>query len=98
MIGAPGYGEDIVDSINTCDTRYLKGKICMIGTLESDDCSKSMMAHSMVCNAYYSFAEECKRLCDRSDRDNGAKGYNKYKKREGEKLKKIFYYVKIRMM
>ena len=42
MIGAPGHGKDIVDSINVCDKRYLKGKMCMIGTLEADNYSKKV--------------------------------------------------------
>ena len=37
MIGTPGHGKDLVDGINASDKRYLKGKRCMIGTLEADD-------------------------------------------------------------
>ena len=42
MIGTPGHGKDCVDSIHASDKRYLKGKMCMIGTLEVDDYSKKM--------------------------------------------------------
>ena len=56
MIGAPGHGKDIVDGINACDKRHLKGKMCMIGTPEADDCNKRMLAHSMIGNAHYNFA------------------------------------------
>ena len=68
MIGAPGHGKDLVDGINAIDTRYLKGKMCMIGTPEVDDCSKRIKSHSMIDNARYIFAEECKRLCECSER------------------------------
>ena len=50
MIGAPGHGKDIVDTINVCDTRYLKEKMCMIGTPEVDDSTKRMDAHAMIGN------------------------------------------------
>ena len=94
MIGAAGHGKDIVDGINAIDKRYLKGEMCMIGTPEIVDCSKRIKAHSMIGKAYYSFLEECKRLCECSDRENRAKGYSKHKKREAEcKIKQIFYYV-----
>ena len=63
MIGTPGHGKDLVDSINISDKRYLKDKMCMIGIPEVDDCSKRMKAHSIIDNAHYSFAEECKKLC-----------------------------------
>ena len=73
MIGAPGHGNGLVDGINTSDKRYLKGKICMIGAPEVDYCSKRINGHSMIGNAHYSFADECKRLCECSDRKNGVK-------------------------
>ena len=38
MVGAPGHGKDIVDTINARDKRYLKEKRCMVGTPEADDC------------------------------------------------------------
>ena len=50
MIGASGHGKDIVDAINACDKRYLKGKWCMIGTLEAEDSTKRMDAHAMIGN------------------------------------------------
>ena len=94
MIDASGYGKDIIDSINVCDKRYLKSKMCMIGTPEVDDCIKRIKAHSMIGNTYYSCEEECKRLCKCSDRENRSKGYSKYKKGEAEcKIKEIFYYI-----
>ena len=76
--------------INTCDKRYLKGKICMIGTSEVDDGNKRIKALSMINNAHNSFSEECKRLCEYSERENEAKDYSRYKKREAEcKVTKI---------
>ena len=48
MIGAPGHGKVIVDAINTCDKRYLKEKMCMVGTPEADDCKKRMDAHATI--------------------------------------------------
>ena len=50
MIGAPGHGKDIVDTINTCDKRYLKEKMYIIGTPEADDSTKRMDAHTMIGN------------------------------------------------
>ena len=43
MIGALGHGKDIVDAIDACDKRYLKEKMCMVGTPEADDCKKEWM-------------------------------------------------------
>ena len=48
MIGALGHGKDIVDAINACDKRYLKEKMCMVGTPEAGDCKKRMDAHAMI--------------------------------------------------
>ena len=94
MIGAPDHDKDIVDGINESDKRYLKGKMCMIGTPEVDNCSKRIKAHSMIGNAHYSFVQEFKRLCECNERDNGAKCYSNYKKGEAEyKIKQRFYYV-----
>ena len=78
MIGTPGHGKDVVDSTNVCDKRYLKGKMCMFGTPEADNCNKRMMTHSMISNVHYSFADECKRLCEYSDKENETKAYSKY--------------------
>ena len=67
----------------------------MVGTSEADDCNKRILDHSMIGNAHYSFAEEFKRLCEISGRENSAKGHSKYNKRESKsKLKERFYYVK----
>ena len=53
----------------------------------------------MIDNAHYSFAEECKRLCECSERENGSKGYSKYKMCEVEcKIKQRFYYVQNNIM
>ena len=37
MIGTLVHGNDIVDAINACDKRYIKEKMCMVGTPEADD-------------------------------------------------------------
>ena len=67
--------------------------MCTIGTSEADDCSKRIKSYSMIGNAHYSFAGECKRLYACSERENGTKGYSKYKKFEAEcKVKERFYY------
>ena len=95
MISVPGHGKDIVDGIHACDKRYTKRKILMFEALEVDECSKRMMAHSMIGNAHYSVAEKCKRLCPCIVIENGTKGYSKYKKHEGEKFKgKLLLYTK----
>ena len=99
MIGAPDHGKDVVHGINACDKRYLKGKMCIIGTPEADDCSKKMMTHSMIGNEHYRFAEDCNMLCECSDREDRSKDYRKYKMREGKSnLKKDVIMYKIRMM
>ena len=58
MVSTSGHGKNIVDSINACDKRYLKGNMCTIGTPEVDDYSKRMTAHSMIGSAHYNFVEE----------------------------------------
>ena len=42
MIGTLCHGKDCVDYIHASDKRYLKGKMCMIETLEADDYSKKI--------------------------------------------------------
>ena len=64
MIGAPGHGKDIVDAINACDKRYLKEKMCMIGTPEAEDSKKRMDAHAMFGYKRSSWAVTCKILLE----------------------------------
>ena len=59
----------------------------MIVTLDAGECCKRLMAHSTIGNTRYSLVEECKRLGEGSDRENKAKGYSKYQKCEGKKVK-----------
>ena len=62
----------------------------MIGTPEADDKESRMNDHSTVGSASCSLTKKYKRLYDDEVRVNGAKGHNKYKKREHtHKLKKI---------
>ena len=82
MIGAPEHGKYVVDGINTCDNRYLMGKMCMIGTLEADNKESRMNSHSMVGSASYSLAKELKRLCGDEVKVNGFKEHSTHKKRE----------------
>ena len=58
MVSTSGHGKDIVDGINACDKRYLKGNMCTIGTPEVDDYSKRMTVHSMIGSTHYSFVQE----------------------------------------
>ena len=81
-IGAPGHGKDVVDWLNATDKRFLRGKMCLIGTPESTDSVKRMAAHSMVGDASFSLAEECVRLCSEEGRAGGVKSEKKYQKRE----------------
>ena len=37
IIWAPGYGNDMVHVISSSDKKYLRTKICMVGTAEADD-------------------------------------------------------------
>lgn len=37
MICAPGYGNDMVHVISSSDKKYLRTKICMVGTAEADN-------------------------------------------------------------
>ena len=95
MIGAPGCGKNLLDGINAIDKRYVKGKMCMIGTPRVDDCSKRIKSHSMIGNTRYSFAEERKMLRKCSDKEIGAKDYSKYKKREAEYKNFIIYKTRV---
>jgi hypothetical protein len=81
-IGAPGHGKDIVDGLNATDKRFLKGKMCLIGSLEANNSAHRMVAHSMVEGASKSLAEECARLCSDEARTSGVKGSLKSEKRE----------------
>jgi hypothetical protein len=78
-IGAPGHGKDVVDGLNATDKQFIQGKMCMIGTPESADSEKRMVAHSMAGNAR---AEKCVRLCSEEGRAEGVKSEKKYQKRE----------------
>ena len=64
MIGTPGQGKNIVIAINTCNKRYLKAKICMVGTPETDDCKKIMDAHAMIGEKVSSWAVTHKKLLE----------------------------------
>ena len=75
MIGAPGHGKDIVDAINACDKRYLKEKMCMIGTPEAEDSKKRMDAHAMFGNKRSSWSVSCKILLEGNIREQGVKSY-----------------------
>ena len=66
----------------------------MVGTPEAVDCMKKMSDQSIIGNAHYNFAEECKSLYGISGKKNATKGHSKYNQRESKsKLKKLFYYV-----
>ena len=82
MIGAPGHSKDIVDAINACDKRYLKEKMCIIGTPEADDSTKRMDNHAMIGNKKFSLAVTCKKLLEDNIREQGFKSYRKSNKRE----------------
>ena len=45
-IHAPGHGKDIVDGLNTTEKCYLKGKMELIGKLESNNTSNVRMLPS----------------------------------------------------
>ena len=75
MIGAPGHGKDIVDAINACDKRYLKEKMCMIGTPEADNSTKRMNDHAMIGNKKSSWAITCKILLEDNIREQRVKSY-----------------------
>ena len=94
MIGAPGHGKDIVDAINACDKRYLKEKMCMIGTPEAEDSKKRMDAHAMIGNKRSSWAVSCKILLEDKIREKGVKSYRKSNKREAkQKMDKRVYHL-----
>ena len=89
MIDAPGYGKDIVNAINSCDKRYLKEKICMVGTPEVKDITKRMKNHHMARKSKSSWVIICKYLLKNNIRVHGVKSYKKCGKREMEqKIKK----------
>ena len=60
MIGVPGHGKDIVDTINTCDKRYLKEKNMPSWNPEADDCKEIMNAHAMIREKIFSWVVTCK--------------------------------------
>ena len=37
-----------MDAINACDKIYPKEEMCMVGTLEANDCKKRMNAPAMI--------------------------------------------------
>jgi hypothetical protein len=93
-IGASGHGKDIVDGLNATDKRFLKGKMCPIGSPEANDSAHRMVAHSMVEGASKSLAEEGSHLCSDEARTSGVKGSVKSEKREtNSKLKLRKYHV-----
>ncbi len=93
-IEAPGHGKDIVDGLNATDKRFLKGKMCLIGSPEANGSAHRMVAHSMVEGASKSLAEECAHLCSDEARTSGVKGSVKSEKREtNSKLKLRKYHV-----
>ena len=94
MISAPGHGKDIVDTINACDKRYLKEKMCMIGTPESEDSTKRMDAHAMIGNKKSSWVVTCKILLEDNIREQGVKSYRKSNKSEAkQKMDKRVYHL-----
>ena len=94
MIGIPGHEKDIVDAINACDKRYLKDKMCMVGTPEADDCKQRMDAHAMIGEKVSSWVVTCKQLLEDKIRVHGVKSYNKHSKRETkQKMKKRIYHL-----
>ena len=70
------------------------GKLCIIGSPESDDCEKRMNANSMVGFTSCSLDKECKRLYEDEIKINSVKLHSKSKKREeNTKVKRRFYYL-----
>ena len=93
MIGVPGHGKDIVDTINTCDKRYLKEKNMPSWNPEADDCKEIMNAHAMIREKRFSWVVTCKKLLDDNIRVHGVKSYKKYRKQETkQKMEKIIYH------
>ena len=94
MIGAPGYGKDIVDVINACDKRYLKEKMRMIENPQADDSTKRKDDHAMIGDKKSSWAVTCKKLLENNIKEQGFKSYNKYSKRETkQKMEKRIYHL-----
>ena len=94
MIGAPEHGKDIVDAIKACDKRYLKEKMCTIGTPEVDDSTKRMDVHAMIGDKKFSWAVTCEKLLEDNIRKQEFKSYKKSNKREAEqKMEKRVYHL-----
>ena len=82
MNGAPGHGKDVVDALNATTKAYLKKKMRMVSCTGHDESDRKMKGHSISEIETTSFARECLRLCNRSDRKDGVKSFAKYGKRE----------------
>ena len=74
-----------MDAINACDKKYLKEKMCIVGTPEAEDCKKRMDAHAMIGEKRSSWAVTCKTLLKDNIRVHGVKSFNKYRKQETKK-------------
>ena len=53
-----------MDAIDACDKIYLKEKMCIVGTPETDDCKKIMDAHAMIGEKVSSWAVTHKKLLE----------------------------------
>ena len=82
-----------MDTINACDKRYLKEKMCMIGTREADDSTKRMDTHAMIGNKKSSWAVTCKILLEDKLREKGVKSYRKSNNREAKQImdKRVYH-------
>jgi hypothetical protein len=98
-VGAPGHGKDLVDGLNACDKQYLKQmmmRITLPGNEETLGEDKKIIPYSVREREFASIAEEAARLCS-LDRNEGAKGDKKHKKREqASVMKKRIYHVRKR--
>ena len=62
MIGAPVHSKDIMDVMNSFHNRYLKGKMCMVGTSAVDYSTKIMEDHVMVWETKLNWAITYKKI------------------------------------
>ena len=89
MIGAPGHSKDIMDVMNTFHNRYLKGKMCMVGTSAVDYSTKIMEDYAMVGETKSNWAITYKKLLHDNIRVHGVNlTRNTAKERRNRRLTK----------
>ena len=78
-INAPGNEKNVIDGLNSTEKRYLKGKMKLIGKLESNDTSKNGMIPSPSKDVSIKFVYQCINIINNREILNGLKSSKKMK-------------------